>query len=207
LKRLAVLLGVALVLASCGGEQNKYLAQQDERVYLRIPGDWNEIELAETDPDFLTDQTADATLLWRAGATGDPVARTVAELGTEHPFAIVKVYQIDGVLNQNMSVSLARVAGASLGFDPVLPSDEEKALAELIEYIPVDPKTTLQGSRAVYRSRTDAAADWETVTDMTTYFDPTTFRLYVLRVACDPGCFDTNADTITRIANSWSVEP
>jgi hypothetical protein len=206
-RTLGALVMVGLAVSSCGGAQNKYLAQREERVYLRVPGSWVEVEMTDANPDFLTEQSTDATLVWRAGATADQAASTVDELTLEQPFALVKVYEINGVLNQRMSVSLARVAGAGIGFDPVLPADDEQALAEVLDYAPADPDKTLQGSRAIFRTRSDATADWSAVVDMTTYFDPTTFRLYVLRVACSPQCYEANVDTITKIANSWSVEP
>ncbi|MGD9703080.1 MAG: hypothetical protein AB7Q42_15530 [Acidimicrobiia bacterium] len=206
-RSLVALLVAVTALAACGAPKNKYLAQRDERVYLRVPGDWVEIEMTDADRDFLTEQSQDARLVWRAGATADENAHQVDELTLDEPFALVKVYEIDGVLNQNMSVSLARVAGAAVGFDPVLPSDDDKVLAEVLSYEPADPDKTLQGSRAVFRTRNDATEDWTAVVDMTTYFDPTTFRLYVLRVACSPECYEANEETITKIANSWSVEP
>ena len=196
-----------LALASCGEPQNRYLSESNERVYLRVPSDWVEVPMSETDSDYLTDQSSDARLVWRAGVTSDEEVEAVDQLTLDEPFALVKVYEIDGVLNQNMSVSLARVAGAGVGFDPVLPGDDAKALAEVLSYMPAEGGDALQGSRAVFRTRADATADWDAVVDMTTYFDPTTFRLYVLRIACSPDCYAANQDTITKIANSWSVEP
>ena len=196
-----------LVLVSCGEPQNRYLSETKEKVYLRVPSDWVEVPMTEADGDYLTQQSSDARLVWRAGVTSDKNAEAIDELTLDEPFALVKVYEVDGVLNQNMSVSLARVAGAGVGFDPVLPGDEAKGLAEVLSYTPTDSGNALQGSRAVFRTRADATADWDAVVDMTTYFDPTTYRLYVLRIACSPDCYAANEDTITKIANSWSVEP
>lgn len=208
MRRSLVLVSIlGLLLASCGEPKNRYLAEQDERVFLRVPHSWSEVELTDADVDFLTDQTTDARLLWRAGASANPDATSTADLTLDDPFAIVKVYEVDGQLNQRMSVSLARLAGAAIGFDPVLPTTENESLAEVLVYNPGTAGAPLQGSRTVFRSRDDVSADWSVVVDLTTYFDPATFRLYVLRVGCSPACYEANEELITEIANSWSVEP
>jgi hypothetical protein len=208
-RSVAVALGLVAAcgaLVACGEPRYRYLSNNDEEVYLRVPRTWSEVGFKDDIPDPLEQQTSEARVLWRSAATLGEGVSTADELTTDVPFAIATVYEVDGELNQRMSSSLARIAGAGVGFDPILPGDTSEGLSEVLEFEPLSSSGT-QGSRAVFRVRSDATAEWEMVIDMTTHFDPSNFRLYVLQVACSPACYQENQNAMTSIANSWSVKP
>ena len=202
---LAVVIGAALALAACGESSNRYLANSTEKVFLKVPRDWNEIKFSDTDDDRLEGLTSQATVVWRAGSTPapDPTPDTV---GSESPLAFTAVYELSGQLNQQMSASLARLAASPTGFDPVLPSDDsQSALVEVLDYQPLGFEG-INGSRIVFRLRDSDTDAWKAVYDVSAAYDSKRFRLYVLQVGCSSSCYELNKSTISAIADSWLVK-
>lgn len=197
----AVALAAASVLAACGDSSHRFVANRAEHVYLKLPRDWADRPYDEGSPDQLEQITSEVTLVWRSAAAPSGTA------GDDAPLLTTAVYEVSGQLNQKMSASLARVAASPLGFDPVLPGDDtQSGQVEVLDYNPLG-FDGLNGTRTVFRSRDDANADWNAVYDMSTAFDLSTFRLYVLIVGCSPECYEANKDAITSTANSWLVKP
>ena len=52
-----------MVLAACGPSSNRYLANRDEKVYLRVPSGWHDVLLSDTVKDHLTEATSDAKVI------------------------------------------------------------------------------------------------------------------------------------------------
>lgn len=201
----AVVLGAVLTLAACGESTNRYIANSEEKVYLRVPRDWNEIEFTDADADRLEGLTSQATIVWRSGSTPapDPEPDTVS---SESPLAFTAVYELSGQLNQQMSASLARLAASPTGFDPVLPSDDsQSALVEVLSYEPLG-FDGVNGSRIVFRLRDSGTDPWKAVYDVSAAYDSKRFRLYVLQVGCSSSCYELNKSTISAIADSWLVK-
>ncbi|NDE79864.1 MAG: hypothetical protein EB037_02940 [Actinobacteria bacterium] len=65
----------------------------------------------------------------------------------------------------------------------------------------------MSGTRAVFRSRDDAMSDWTNVYSLSTAYDSSAFRLYVLQIGCNVECFESNETAISTVANSWLVKP
>ena len=201
-----MLIALTVLLASCGQSSQRYLANKSERVYLKVPRDWNDVGFTADDADRLEAKTSQATLVWRVAASADPEA-TPASADADYPLVFMAVYQLDGELNQNMSASLARVAGSSTGFDPVLPSDSsQSSLVEVLDYRPLSFKD-MNGTRVVFRSRASSDTDYQLVYDLSTAYDSHNFRLYVMQVGCNVKCYENNTDAIDTVANSWLVNP
>ena len=201
-----MLIAASSLIVSCGQPSQRYLANKTERVYLKVPRDWNDVTFTNDDTDRLEAKTSQATLLWRVAASADPEA-TPASADADFPLLFMAVYQLDGELNQNMSASLARVAGSPTGFDPVLPSDSsESALVEVLDYGPLS-FNDMNGTRVVFRSRTSSTTDYQLVYDLSTAYDSHNFRLYVMQVGCSIECYENNSETISTVADSWLVNP
>lgn len=201
-----MLIAASSLIVSCGQPSQRYLANKTERVYLKVPRDWNDVTFTNDDTDRLEAKTSQATLLWRVAASADPEA-TPASADADFPLLFMAVYQLDGELNQNMSASLARVAGSPTGFDPVLPSDSsESALVEVLDYGPLS-FNDMNGTRVVFRSRTSSTTDYQLVYDLSTAYDSHNFRLYVMQVGCSIECYEDNSETISTVADSWLVNP
>lgn len=193
------------ILVSCGPSSSRYLADTEEQIYLKVPRDWTEVDIADTDPDRIEDLTSQVTLVWRVAATPDG-APSLATVDANEPLALSAVYELSGQLNQQMSASLARLAASPVGFDPVLPSDETQGdLVEVISYRPLD-FPGINGSRIVFRARAEASEDWSAVYDLSAAYDSQKFRLYVLQVGCSARCYELNESAITSVANSWLVK-
>lgn len=192
-------------LASCGPSSSRYLADAEEQIYLKVPRDWTEVDIADTDPDRIEDLTSQVTLVWRVAATPDG-ASSLATVDSNEPLAFSAVYELSGQLNQQMSASLARVAASPVGFDPVLPSEEAQGdLVEVLSYQPLD-FPGINGSRIVFRARAEPTEEWSAVYDMSAAYDSQKFRLYVLQVGCSARCYELNESAITKVANSWLVK-
>jgi hypothetical protein len=192
-------------IAACGPSGSRYLAERDERVYLRIPRDWKEIETSDSG-DPLVQQTADAAIVSKQIVSPEDGVGEIGDLSGEEPVARMTVYEISGSLNQRMSTQLARVAGSGLAFDPALPSSEYEGLTEVLNYDPDPSGGERSGSRLVYRVRPSRDEEWAFTFDLTTYFDPVAERLYVLEIGCTTACFDAAAEQIDRVARSWEVD-
>lgn len=201
---LVALVGVLPSLGGCGDTSHRYIANKDENVYLKIPADWNDLPFADSDADRLEELTSQVTLVWRAGATPD-LRGTPDLVDPDAPLAFVAVYEVDGQLNQQMSASLARLAASPLGFDPVIPNDDaQQALVEVLDYAPLD-FDDMSGSRVIFRYRAESTAEWSEIYDVSSAYDSSRFRLYVLQVGCSTTCFESNQDAIKKVADSWLV--
>ena len=56
-----------LVLTSCGSSGSRFLANTDEKVYLRVPTSWHDVLLSKSVPDPLLQATSDAKLIVEVG--------------------------------------------------------------------------------------------------------------------------------------------
>jgi hypothetical protein len=201
LRLVAAAVALAGMLPACGDSSHRFVVNRDEKVYLKLPSDWADRPYADADPDPLEQITSEVTLVWRSAAA------PAGSAGDTAPLLTTAVYEVSGQLNQKMSASLARVAASPLGFDPVLPGDDtQTAQVEVLDYNPLG-FDGLNGTRTLFRARDDANSDWNAVYDMSTAFDLSTFRLYVLIVGCSPDCYEANKGAITSAANSWLVKP
>lgn len=196
---------MTLTVAACGESSHRYIANSEEKVYLRVPRDWNRIQFSDADADRLEGLTSQATVVWRAGST--PAAAPEPDnVSSESPLAFTAVYELSGQLNQQMSASLARLAASPTGFDPVLPSDDtESAQVEVLNYQPLEFEG-INGSRIVFRLRDSGTDPWKAVYDVSAAYDSKRFRLYVLQVGCSASCYELNKSTISAIADSWLVK-
>jgi len=199
-----VTIGVATGLTACGDSSHRYIANKSENIYLKVPDAWVDLDFDDADPDRLEALTSQVTLVWRAGATPD-VGGTPDSVDPDSPLAFVAVYEVDGQLNQQMSASLARLAASPLGFDPLLPNDDAQgSLVEVLDYVPLD-FDDMSGSRVIFRYRDEPTAEWSEIYDVSSAYDSSRFRLYVLQVGCETTCFESNQDAIKKVADSWLV--
>jgi hypothetical protein len=201
---LGLAVAAVLVLAACGPSSNRYLADRNEKVYLRVPNSWHDIKLSDSFTDRLTQSTTEAKVLSKTVVTPQPNAVEQKDLDGQSPFATMTVYQTSGQLNQLLSASLARKIGL-VSFDPVLPDDADKDLADVISFDPKPTNAKIAGSRIVYRTRSDTTTDWQLTVNLSTYFDPSASRLYALEVICSTTCYDKLSAQIDKIVNSWRI--
>jgi len=193
-----------LVLTACGPSGHRFLANRDEKVFLRVPSSWHDVKLSESMPDALTQATSDAKVISKEIVSPASVSEQ-KDLDGQEPFATMTVYQTTGAFNQQMSASLARRAVGLVSFDPLLPSSDQEGLAEVLDFDGRPTNAKLSGSRVVYRVRNDKTTDWVLTVNLSTFFDPSASRLYALEVVCSPACYDKVAGDIDKIVNSWRI--
>jgi hypothetical protein len=196
-RALAVLVACAALLAACGDSTSRFVSNKTEKVYLKVPRNWADRPYGPTDADPLEEITSDVTMVWRSSAAPE------GDAGVDVPLMTTAIYEVSGQLNQKMSASLARIAGSPVPFDPVLPADDtQKGQVEVLDYAPLGFKG-MNGTRAVFRVRDDATAEWKAVYSVSTAFNLATF----LRVSCSAACYEQNKDAISSVASSWLVKP
>ena len=200
------MLGAAvMVLAACGSSGNRYLANRNEKVYLRVPTDWHDIKLSDSLKDPVLQVTSDARIISKSVISPQANASEQKDLDLQTPMATMTVYETRGVFNQRLSPSLARQTTGLVGFDPMLPTDETDGLSEVIDFDPNPTNAKVSGSRVVYRARSDKSGDWALTINLSTYFDASESRLYSLEVTCTPECYEQSSAEIDRIVNSWRI--
>ncbi|HSB86677.1 MAG TPA: hypothetical protein VLD86_10220 [Ilumatobacteraceae bacterium] len=195
-----------LVLTSCGPSNHRYLADRNEKVYLRVPSSWHDVELSDDIQDPLLQATTDARIVSKQVVSTQPDAVEQDDLDGQSPIATMTVYETTGVFNQQLSPSLARKAAGLVSFDPILPTSEQQDLAEVIDFDPNPTNAKVAGSRVVYRVRSDPSSDWVLTVNLSTYFDTSESRLYALEVVCSPDCYQRDAGEINSIVNSWRID-
>ena len=195
-----------LVLAACGPSGQRYLADRDEKVYLRVPTSWHDVSLSDSIPDSLLQATSDAKVLSKHVVTPQSGAVEQLDLDGESPIVTMTVYETSGAFNQQLSPSLARKVGW-VAFDPAIPPTESKDLADVIAFDPNpgNAKSHLSGSRVVYRYRKEATADWRLIINFSTFVDPSSSRLYALEVVCSTKCYEAAEPQIDKLVNSWRI--
>jgi hypothetical protein len=194
-----------LALTACGSSNSRYLANRDEKVYLRVPNSWHDVLVSDTIQDPLLQATSDAKVISKSIVTPQEGAVEQKDLSGDAPFATMTVYETTGAFNQQLSASLARRAVGLVSFDPMLPGDEDQGLSEVIDFDPNPTNAKVSGSRVVYRLRSDTTTDWVLTVNLSTYFSPSESRLYALEVVCTPDCYDKSAGQIDKIVNSWRI--
>jgi hypothetical protein len=195
-----------MLMTACGSSSSRYLANQDEKVYLRVPKSWHDVKLSDSVPDPLLQATSDATVISKSIVTTQDGAKEQADLDGQSPFATMTVYETTGAFNQQLSASLARRAVGLVSFDPLLPGDDDDGLSEVLDFDPKPTNAKVSGSRVVYRVRSDKTGDWALTVNLSTFFSPSEQRLYALEVVCSPDCYDEDAGEIDKIVNSWRID-
>ncbi|MGZ4771015.1 MAG: hypothetical protein ACXWBO_15635 [Ilumatobacteraceae bacterium] len=196
-----------MVLSACGSSHHRYLANRDEKVYLRVPSSWHDVRLSPTLQDPLLQATSDAKIISKEIVSPQQGAVEQTDLTGLTPFATMTVYQTSGAFNQQLSASVARAAAGLVSFDPVLPPTDKQDLAEVVDFnpSPSNAKAKVSGSNVVYRVRSDKNSDWGLTVNLSTFFDSSTQRLYALEVICTPSCYLKSAAEISGIGNSWRI--
>ena len=195
-----------LFLTACGSTGHRFLANRDEKVYLRVPNSWHDVKLSDSLQDPVLSATSDAKVLSKTVVTTQKGAVQQADLDGDSPFATMTVYETTGAFNQQLSASMARRVVGLISFDPILPAAADDGLSEVIDFNAKPTNAELSGSNVVYRVRNDKTSDWVLTINLSTYFNPSHSRLYALEVVCSPACYDKSAGEIDKIVNSWRID-
>lgn len=204
-RRWGSVVATLFVVTACGPSSNRYLANRDEKVYLRVPKSWHDVKLSDTIQDPVEQATSDAKIISKSVVSPQEGAVEQKDLDYKSPFATMTVYEVTGAFNQQLSASLARRIVGLVPYDPLLPGDDNKGLSEVLDFDPSPTNAKVSGSRVVFRARAGPTDDWQVTDNLSTFFDPSSSRLYALEVMCSSECYEQSSAQIDKIVNSWRI--
>ncbi len=197
-------------LAACGQGKTKVVSDAAEKTFFQVPRSWTSFPIPTGVADRLPSKFGeDVTPVWDVvfDSSPDPDVQRAGDLdkldvsALDHPVGRAVIYQVAGSFLQQLSLSSARES--VIGADPLFIGDDVKDLWEIVDYQPAS-SNRLEGSRVVFNFRQSVNEPWQTY-DVTTLFDQSSSRMYVLRVACSSKCFELNKNRIFDITKSWTV--
>ncbi len=204
-RRWGSVVAALMVLSACGSSGHRFLANRDEKVYLRVPNSWHDVKVSDSLQDPVLAATSDAKVISKSVVSTQQDAQQQSDLTGDSPFATMTVYETTGVFNQQLSASLARRVVGLVSFDPLLPAAEDDGLSDVIDFDAKPTNAKVSGSHVVYRVRSTKTSDWVLTINLSTFFSPSQSRLYALEVVCNPACYDKSAAEIDKIVNSWRI--
>ncbi len=201
---------VVLALVGCGQGKTRVVSDAAEKTFFQVPRSWTSFTMPtgvadRLQPLYQEDVSTVWDVVFDSAAEPDPGRAAllddldVAEL--DQPVGRAMVYEVTGSFAQRLSLSSARES--VIGADPLFIGDDLADLWEIVDYEPAKGDR-LEGSRVVFNFRRSVNEPWQTY-DVTTLFDQSASRMYVLRVACSAKCFDANKNRIFDVTTSWTV--
>jgi hypothetical protein len=178
-------------LVACGRSGYQYLESEDERVFAKIPDDWDVVSqgiidfvLRPSDGSQVRLLPGDDTLPWRARFTADPSGR----VGPDHVSGYVDVQPVDARMRDQVTLDVLAEIGTTDG-----------AIGE--------PRPIVLGDLEGFRLRLESAGDDPLVNDRLVLTDDRRTVVYVIQAGCRQPCFDDNAAVIDEIMRTFTVKP
>jgi|SRR5215213_5218410 len=198
---------LAGVLASCGGNEYRFVNNSAEGAFFKVPNSWKVFPLTEQDGEGRVPKLpVDTERIWHMAfdAADDP---DQAHLDLDRPTDLVgdvQIYALSSSDNDQVSQSsLRRIMFG--GVDPILQDPGTPAEWEVVSYAPIDASDGIIGSRTVINvPSTEDPNAWVTL-DGSELFDPTLGRAYLLLMRCESQCYVNERKSIDEIATSWKV--
>jgi hypothetical protein len=194
-------LAAALLLAACGGSDYRYVSNSSDKVFFKIPKDYElyRIETAEPEgrPSAAAVQGADP---WHVvfDSAPEPSETHADASAPSHVVGQALVIPLSGVQGDQLSSKDLR--SFFLGSDP-LDLAETDPDVEIVSFEPI-AEDGYRGSRVVLNLKEGDA--WTTY-DQTSFLDASASRAYLFDVRCESSCFEDNRDAIRQIVDSWQV--
>ena len=191
-------IGVALLVAACGGPDNTYVEERGSGLFLRLPNDWEVFELQSGSP--AADLSDPAFGAWRVVIDGaDTPSRAHGEdPAPAEPVGVVSVTPLRS-LQTPLSLNLSSLRS-------LFPPGRGDALTETgitdIEYEEVD----LGGHWGVRLRGTVDLGGGPVRIAQHAFFDDDGERVHVVRVMCSVECFDSHRAEIDDVLDSFTLE-
>jgi hypothetical protein len=203
LSRLCAIALVGAIAAGCAGSGYKYVKTSTGDAFYKIPEEWKLFDkqqvIASTGAQLSSEE--EQGLRYLAIFDADPKPSLEHDLQTaDHPFGLVRVRSLD--IEERDTFSLAKLRNEVILIDEIL----DKGLGD-VEVVDGPHTLTqdngLRGTRIVY---TVEGTQNSFTVDQTGLVDPTTSLVYFFIVGCEADCYAANRQTITEIADSWTVK-
>ena len=198
----AAALVAALALGGCAGSGYKYVKASTDDAYYKIPDRWKLFDkqqvIASTGTQLSSAEESD--LRYLAIFDADPKPSLDHDLQTaQHPFGVVRVRTLD--VAERDAFNLQALRNEVIPIDDIL--EKELADVEVVSGPYSIVKNGMRGSRITYTVQSE---DSSFTVDQTGLVDPATTQVYFFIVGCDAKCYADNRNTITEIADSWTIK-
>ncbi|MBW0118686.1 hypothetical protein [Pseudonocardia abyssalis] len=200
-----------LLTVSCGSPEYNYVANSDDRTYVRLPVAWqavDETELATSlglDPSL----TADEQGIWLEGYDADQLPSSTHLLGPHAPAptGLLLVQDVPQPMRGQYSLDRLRdlFQPTSASGRQQLASNPGTALSDfaLLADEVLTPGDGIRGVHVVYRYR--VAGGPMQVFDKTAYVNDDASKLYVFVARCSSECYGQRQQEIERVVSSFTV--
>jgi len=208
-----LLVGLVMVLASCGSPEFTYVQNSGEHTYFKVPAEWTEIDraaldgmLAPEDPDSVAAQVR-KQLIWSVAYDADPEPSPTHLFGAStKPFVYASVRKL--AESERGAVSFNTLRNFVL---PVTPEARQSAKDaglvlqdfELIRDEVLTPGKGIHGVRAVFNYR-HPGGSLQTF-DQTAYVTDDASRVYFLLLRCSARCYRERGSELDMVARSFTV--
>jgi len=207
-RRVGVLVVLALLLTSCGHPTQKYGASKSEGVYFTVPATWHEITMAA-----LNSQEAKSTatgaieklalVKWQEAYSPDRkigAKETFSLTPTNSPLAFVRVRDLFPDEINAVSYNTLRDI-----VQPVTVWVNNPTATTPIYNIIDDHEVVQKGGRGVRTIYNFIGSGVSQTVDQTALMSADHAKIYVFVVRCTTVCYNKNIKEISRIADSFTV--
>lgn len=200
-----------LALAGCGASQYTYVTNSEDRVYVRVPATWQQLDERSMKDALGIDPTIDLAEagFWLEGYDADTSPSATHLLGprAEAPALLVSVQQVPPAGRGQVSLDYLRDV-----FWPVSPAKQEKLAQNpaspmsgftVMDDEVLTPGDGLRGVHTTYRfSLSDGPAQ---VFDQTVYTNDDASKIYIFFVRCSAECYEQRQQEIDNVVSSFTV--
>jgi hypothetical protein len=196
-----VLVAVALTATACASSGSQYVANREERVFVKVPKGWAVLRDDPTTTTTSTDASA-PKLPWSVVLDADrsPSRDHLSVVSPPAPIGFVYVGALTD--SQRDVYSLAGLRSLPLGADP-LADDFDDSRVHVLGYVADFAVNGYHGNRI--RLSLDNDDGSTTVIDQVALLDAARTRIYVVRFHCERTCFSDHLSEITSIVDSLQI--
>jgi hypothetical protein len=195
----------SLALAGCGSGAH-YLTNQDENVFVKLPGGWSEVEVQSAgNTSGKKDSGGSASLPWRVvfDHADHPSPDHFDDSAPTEPVGRVIVAAVSPSFRDDVSLSVLR-AFALGGADPLQYVDDPSVQVQVLGNTPDYEINGNHGNRIRFSFLPEPGAN-PVVLDQVAVMNPATTRVYVMQIKCEATCFADHVDEIEQIIHSFHI--
>ena len=203
----AILVGLSLVLSSCGGSGYTFVGSQSDHVFLKVPSSW-----ASYNGDVILkaiglDKTPSASAFhWLAAFDASDAPRLGHVLTGIPTSPVILTYVRELSPQARDQFSLQAVRNAYHPIDQLVNNDQ----GDLISSSDISLKGGLYGEHDVYDVTGGigeiSTANNALMVNQVGILDPGNHKLYLLVIECTANCYEHNRNIIEEVARSYSVK-
>lgn len=202
---------VAALLTGCGGPEYRYVANSDDRTYVRLPHTWREIDrnllgaALRLDPAVSEEDAG----IWLRAYDADPQPSPIHLFGVsaQSPAAFISVQQVPENVRGQMSLDTLRDfffpvtqrARAEAAEDPTSTLSDFALYGDEV----LTPGEGLRGVHVVFRYRMGDGPPQ--VIDQTAYLNDDASMFYMFFVRCSTECYEQRQGEIEAVVSSFTV--